>query len=157
MEYNLITDVHDGRLKTLTLPVAALMERCLDEELRGSVLLQEFPREYFVRRIASYIVAGCLCIATEDDVVVGVGFIVNSGINAEICSLFVSEEHRKEGVGKSIIELLTEYGKMHGVQNVTLDVMSNNTRALSFYERLGFKEFRVGLQMRIQGDNNAKR
>lgn len=79
--------------------------------------------------------------ADEFEGAVIVGFIVARCLSDEweIENVVVEEEHRKRGVGSSLVRgLLVEAGKA-GVASVILEVRESNLPALRLYESIGFK------------------
>ena len=64
-----------------------------------------------------------------------------------------STEHRSKGIGKQLIEFIRN---TLGHKHIELETYTKNTRAIAFYERLGFKAIRVkkSLMMRIKGFGN---
>jgi ribosomal protein S18 acetylase RimI-like enzyme len=59
----------------------------------------------------------------------------------EIERLYATKEQIGKGVGKKLIETAFEEGKRLGLKTVWLGVWEHNTRAVAFYEKLGFKKF----------------
>ena len=56
-----------------------------------------------------------------------------------IVSLAVLEEHRKNGLGKSLISSAVEALKFKGCNEVYLEVRATNEEAVKIYKQLGFK------------------
>lgn len=61
----------------------------------------------------------------------------------DIC---VDEAYRGEGVGKALYEYVLAYARQHGFYNVTLNVWSCNPGAMKFYERMGLKPQKIGME-----------
>jgi len=61
-----------------------------------------------------------------------------------------SPEHRSKGIGTQIISFIRD---VLGYKKIQLETYSKNTRAITFYERLGFKVTKVNknLMMKISG------
>ena len=68
------------------------------------------------------------------------GMIVCSicGEDAEILTLCVSPEYRKQGIATQMIEEMTQYLKKFQVASFFLEVNVNNIPALKLYEKCGF-------------------
>lgn len=64
----------------------------------------------------------------------------HAGINSYITSLFVKEPHRKEGIGSQLLKKAIENAKKKGVIEVHVDTEENNTNAIEFYQKHGFKK-----------------
>ena len=54
--------------------------------------------------------------------------------------LATSPEHRSKGIGKQLIEYVRD---TLGYRQIQLEVFTKNTRAIAFYERIGFKQIKV--------------
>ena len=61
----------------------------------------------------------------------------------DIC---VDEAYRGKGVGKALYEHVLAYARQHGFYNVTLNVWSCNPGAMKFYERMGLKPQKIGME-----------
>ena len=61
----------------------------------------------------------------------------------DIC---VDEKSRGLHVGRSLYEYVLEYARSIGCYNVTLNVWSCNPTAMKFYESLGLKPYKVGME-----------
>ncbi len=61
----------------------------------------------------------------------------------DIC---VDENHRGKGIGKALFEAIVSFAKSKGCYNVTLNVWSCNPGAMEFYERMGMKPYRTGME-----------
>jgi ribosomal protein S18 acetylase RimI-like enzyme len=64
----------------------------------------------------------------------------HGGLMAEIDELFVSAEHRRQGVGQSLLARARTELAAHGCGTLQLQVADGNTQSQGFYSRLGFKE-----------------
>jgi L-phenylalanine/L-methionine N-acetyltransferase len=51
----------------------------------------------------------------------------------------VSREHRRHGIGASLLQALFTWTKGAGVSRVELEVFENNDAAIRLYERMGFE------------------
>lgn len=61
----------------------------------------------------------------------------------DIC---VDEHRRGQGIGLKIYEFVKNYAKAMGVYNLTLNVWSCNPVALRFYETLGMRPMKIGME-----------
>ena len=94
--------------------------------------------------------------AVEDDAVLGYGFcmmkdydrdtVITSHKSLYIDDLCVEEGCRGKGVGKAIYNEILRYAKMRGCYNVTLNVWCCNPGAMAFYESLGLKPQKIGME-----------
>ena len=95
-------------------------------------------------------------VAVEDDKVLGYGFCQtvcheNDPVLTEVSSLYiddlcVDENHRGKGIGKAIYQEILRYAKMRKCYNVTLNVWACNESAMKFYESLGLKPQKIGME-----------
>ena len=63
-----------------------------------------------------------------------------------IDDLCVDENCRKKGVGKALYEAVSRYAKMRKCYNITLNVWACNASAMAFYEKMGLKPQKIGLE-----------
>lgn len=63
-----------------------------------------------------------------------------------IDDLCVDESARGKGVGRALYEYVLTFAKENGCYNVTLNVWACNENARRFYEKLGFKPQKIGLE-----------
>ncbi len=99
-------------------------------------------------------------VAVEEDKVLGYGFCMykqykNDPVIADHTELYiddlcVDENHRGQHIGKAIYEEICRYAKMRKCYSVTLNVWSCNPTAMKFYESLGLKPQKVGMEMLLE-------
>ena len=53
-------------------------------------------------------------------------------------SMWVAPSHRRDGVGRSLVNGILTWARSRGIRAVKLTVTSNNEQAICFYKRLGF-------------------
>lgn len=95
-------------------------------------------------------------VAVEGDAVLGYGFCMvkkyeNDPVIADHTSVYiddlcVDENHRGEHIGSAIYSEICRYAKQRKCYNVTLNVWSCNESAMKFYESLGLKPQKVGME-----------
>ena len=96
-------------------------------------------------------------VAAEGDAVLGYGFcqfkkheldpVICDHTELYIDDICVDKNHRKQGIGKAIYEEILRYAKMRRCYNVTLNVWSCNPGAMKFYESLGMKPQKIGMEV----------
>ena len=95
-------------------------------------------------------------VAVEEGTVLGCGFCVletyrqhtllNDGTTLHIDELCVLEQCCGKQIGTAIYNEILRYAKYRGCGNVTLDVWSCNESAMKFYESLGLKTRKIGME-----------
>lgn len=99
-------------------------------------------------------------VAVEDDKVLGYGFCMfkqykNDPVIADhseiyIDDLCVDENCRGQHIGRAIYNEILRYAKMRRCYNVTLNVWTCNPSAMKFYESLGLKPQKVGMEVLLE-------
>jgi len=73
-------------------------------------------------------------------------FVIKSNI-IEVECLYVKEEFRNKGIGKKLIETLENWAKNKFKEyKIEITCLSNNTKALGFYKKLGYSEIKTVLR-----------
>ncbi len=67
-----------------------------------------------------------------------------------INNIFVLEEYRNKGIGKALMKTMINALKEVGITNIQLDTFNKNSKAIKFYEELGFEK--CNIQMLYQED-----
>ena len=96
-------------------------------------------------------------VAVEGEQVVGYGFcqikvydhdpVIADHTDLYIDDLCVDEACRGKGIGQAIYEQILRYAKMRKVDSITLNVWCCNESAMRFYEKLGLKPQKIGMEM----------
>ena len=99
-------------------------------------------------------------VAVEGDNVLGYGFcffrqyehdpVIADHSELYIDDLCVDESHRGEHIGKAIYNEILRYAKMRRCYNVTLNVWCCNPGAMKFYEALGMKPQKIGMEQILE-------
>ena len=84
---------------------------------------------YFVATIGQKVVGGCGIFPTDN---------LPEG-TCELVKLYVAKEARGTGLGKQLMEKSMSWAKNHGYTQVYLESMPELTKAVSIYEKVGFK------------------
>lgn len=81
-----------------------------------------------------------------------VGFLVFDIIyeKCEIIDIYVSKDYRGQNIA---YELISEIEKDFNIENITLEVSSNNISAINLYKKLNFKE--VAIRKNYYNDSDA--
>jgi len=70
------------------------------------------------------------------------GFISSRrvAVEGEILNLAVKPEYRRQGLGQALVNAILDRFRQDGVRQVFLEVRESNHTAISFYQRLGFRQ-----------------
>ena len=63
-----------------------------------------------------------------------------------IDDLCVDEAERGAHIGKALYDFVLEYAKLNNYYNLTLNVWADNVNALKFYEKVGLKVQKIGME-----------
>lgn len=98
-------------------------------------------------------------VAVSQDKVVGYGFcqvkifendpVIADHTEIYIDDLCVDENCRGQGVGKAIYNEILRYAQMRRASSVTLNVWCCNENAMKFYENLGLKPQKIGMEIQL--------
>lgn len=79
-------------------------------------------------------------VALEDDQVVG--YIGSQSVppEADVMNLAVAPTYRRRGIGRSLMQALTEVLHSQGIESLFLEVRASNDPALALYGEFGFTE-----------------
>ena len=89
-----------------------------------------------------------------NDVLVGYIIAKISTPETHILNLTIASDFRKQGLGKTLIELIINDSKIRGTEDIILEVRINNIDAISLYEKLDFK--RVGIRKNYYESSNGR-
>lgn len=62
----------------------------------------------------------------------------NDATRAHLVSMWTAPTHRRQGVGRSLVDAVVNWARQRGAHVLFLMVTSSNEAAIHFYERLGF-------------------
>ena len=96
-------------------------------------------------------------VAAEGEKVVGYGFcqvkiyendpVIADHTEVYIDDLCVDENCRGQGIGQAIYKEIIRYAKMRKADSITLNVWCCNESAMRFYEKLGLKPQKIGMEV----------
>ena len=126
---------------------------------RGRPDLFRYGRKYTDEELKSIIhddARPILVAADEDDTVQGYAFCIfqqhrDNHILTVVRTLYiddlcVEEKTRGQHIGSLLYRAVLDYARAHGCYNVTLNVWSCNESALRFYESMGLKPQKIGME-----------
>lgn len=80
----------------------------------------------------------------DDDKLIATGRLISDGVtNAYMCGLGVREEYRSHGVGREIINKLSQFTKEHSLH--LQFICGDEVRP--YYEKMGFTAFGTGMKL----------
>lgn len=95
-------------------------------------------------------------VAEQDGTVLGYAFCVhqqyvNDNNRTDVKTLYiddlcVDETARKMHIGRRLYEYVVDYARRYEYYNVTLNVWADNANAVKFYEKLGLKIQKIGME-----------
>lgn len=111
-----------------------------DEELK--MIIADDSRPIFVAEKCGNILGYAFCIHQQ---------YVNNNNMTDVKTLYiddlcVEENARNEHIGSLLYEYVLDYAKNNGYYNVTLNVWADNLNAVKFYEKLGLKVQKIGME-----------
>lgn len=105
-------------------------------------------------------------VAVEDQKVLGYCFCIfiehkNDNILTPIKTLYiddlcVDEKQRGKNIGTKLYEHTLNFAKEKGFYNLTLNVWALNKSAVKFYEKLGMKPQKIGMEKIIKGEEQSE-
>lgn len=111
-----------------------------DEELKTIINDENTP--VFVAEKAGVVLGYAFCIHKQ--------FLNNNNLTdiktLYIDDLCVDECARGQHIGTLLYEYVINYAKEHGYYNVTLNVWASNPNAVKFYESIGLKIQKIGME-----------
>ncbi len=89
----------------------------------------------------------------EDNIIKGYIYLKPVNNDSQNCylidGLYVDNEYRNKGIATKLIENALNVIKETNVAVVDINVMANNSVAISLYKRFGFNEFKISLRKNI--------
>jgi [ribosomal protein S18]-alanine N-acetyltransferase len=92
-------------------------------------------------------------LVAEADSLIGFAGIMVIGDEAHVTNLLVSDERRRQGIGRALLASLIAAAVDRGARHLTLEVRSKNTAAMALYAQFGLAP--VGLRKGYYGDDDA--
>ena len=119
-----------------------------DRELIYSIINKEFNVKYLKDNIYTN-----WYVYKENDNIIG---FINYDIifdKSEIEYIYVSNEFKRKGIGTKLLNKMIQDLKEKKVNNITLEVRSDNIKAINFYKKNHFKK--VATRNKYYGDVDA--
>lgn len=104
-------------------------------------------------------------VAVEGSKVLGYGFcqvkiyqhdpVITDHTEIYIDDLCVDQNCRGKGIGKAIYQEILRYAGMRKASSVTLNVWCCNKNAMKFYESLGLKPQKIGMEVKLNAEDDT--
>ncbi|MFN2460343.1 MAG: N-acetyltransferase family protein [Candidatus Velthaea sp.] len=93
-------------------------------------------------------------VVRDDQGIPAGSLIARVAANRAALGMIVAAEHRRQGIGRALMDAVICWGKTAGIEALTLEVFPHNAGALAFYERSGFTQTarRVAAVQRNNGE-----
>lgn len=106
-------------------------------------IIKDDLRPIFVATIADKVVGYAFCVHKQ---------FVNDNNMTDVKTLYiddlcVDESARGKHVGKALYEYVVDYARQNGYYYVTLNVWADNVKAVGFYEKLGLRIQKIGMEV----------
>lgn len=135
-----------------------LWDKVRDPDLNFEWPYQESGKNYFLKRINEDL--GACFVAESEGVVLG---YIAGRVNKEIVSfdtilrgelenMYVEEDARSRGVGKTLVREFLEWAKTKGAKSIIVEAYFGNVDAIKFYEACGFNNFAVKLETKLESE-----
>ncbi len=99
-----------------------------------------YPYPWSLGNFRDCLHAGYSCwVAELDGELVGYSVLLAAAGEGHVLNCCVSPPWQGRGYGRLLMEHLIERARVHGVENIYLEVRPSNTAALRLYQRLGFE------------------
>lgn len=105
-------------------------------------MLEDFATPIFVAVEADQVLGYCFCQVQQ----VEKDPVLADCLTLYIDDLCVDEACRGQNIGRSLYETACKYARQRKCYNVTLNVYADNLSALKFYEKLGLKKQKIGME-----------
>lgn len=111
-----------------------------DNELKE--ILCDSTRPIFVAELEGTVQGYAFCVHTQ---------ILNDNSRTDIKTLYIDDlcvdkAMRGKHIGAKLYEYVLDFAKTNGYYNVTLNVWADNLSAVKFYEHLGLKVQKIGME-----------
>ncbi len=110
-----------------------------DEELEE--ILQDDLRPIFVADLDGAVVGYAFCLVSTPS-----SHSLRPIKSLYIDDLCVDEAFRGKHIGVELYRFVVDYAKEIGCYNVTLNVWADNLKAVAFYEKIGLKVQKIGME-----------
>ena len=89
----------------------------------------------------------------EGGQVCGYGCLIVLFEDAELANIAVAPTHRKQGVGKLLMEKMHDYAKTLGAERMLLEVRVSNESAIGLYQKYGYERYGIRKNYYADGED----
>jgi len=82
--------------------------------------------------------------------IVGYCLSIIQGSSGELCTLFIDEQHRNNGLGHLLVDKHLDWLKDNKCESIFVNVLVENENTISFYETLGFKQNIINMEIPLK-------
>lgn len=137
---NLLFQVHEVHHKAHPDLFKADAKKYTDEQLKEILSNDKTP--VFVAESDEKILGYAFCIHRQ---------FVNDNNMTDVKTLYiddlcVDENERGKHIGKKLYDFVVSYARENGYYNVTLNVWADNKKAVGFYEKIGLRVQKIGME-----------
>lgn len=137
---NLLFQVHEVHHKARPDLFKADTKKYTDEQLKEILSNDKTP--VFVAESYEKILGYAFCIHRQ---------FVNDNNMTDVKTLYiddlcVDENERGKHIGKKLYDFVVSYARENGYYNVTLNVWADNKKAVGFYEKIGLRVQKIGME-----------
>lgn len=137
---NLLFQVHEVHHKARPDLFKADAKKYTDEQLKEILSNDKTP--VFVAESDEKILGYAFCIHRQ---------FVNDNNMTDVKTLYiddlcVDENERGKHIGKKLYDFVVSYARENGYYNVTLNVWADNKKAVGFYEKIGLRVQKIGME-----------
>jgi ribosomal protein S18 acetylase RimI-like enzyme len=69
---------------------------------------------------------------------------------AELENIFIADQYRSQGLGRKLVDFFIKWCKAKKVNYISVTASANNKLAIDFYQKHGFKDYDLTLEMLIK-------
>ncbi len=134
-----------------------MIRRMIDEDLDEIDLLEKqifsspWPRSEYVYEIHDNPYANPYVVVESNEIVAYFDYWVIFE-RAEIATIGVKENYRKQGYGQIMMDYITKDAEEKGCENISLEVRVSNEKAIKLYEKNGF--IQINIRKNYYDDNH---
>lgn len=82
--------------------------------------------------------------------IVGYCLSIIQGSSGELCTLFIDEQHRNNGLEHLLVDKHLDWLKDNKCESIFVNVLVENESTISFYESLGFKQNIINMEIPLK-------